>query len=83
MVFVLQDSVYGKNYNEPGIGEKKTATGKKRPAPEDDPALKEALAEHDYKVCCSMLTHLQLHRSCDGFAPSASFSFMILRCALH
>ena len=46
----MQDSVYGPGYNEPGFGKKPAAAGKKRAAPEDDPALKEALAEHDFKV---------------------------------
>ena len=50
MLLAVQNSVYGANHNEAGIGKKAPATGKKRPAPEDDSALKDALAQHDYKV---------------------------------
>ncbi|CAL5220319.1 g2309 [Coccomyxa viridis] len=46
----FRNSVYGANHNEPGIGKKSASTPKKRPAPEDDPALKDALAQHDYKA---------------------------------
>ena len=53
---LLQDSVYGANHNEPGFGKKAAATGKKRAAPEDDPALQEALKEHDYAVSCCPTT---------------------------
>ena len=57
----MQNSVYGANHNEPGIGKKAAATPKKRPAPEDDPALKDALAQHDYKVLHSCNNQLQIH----------------------
>ncbi len=50
VLLAVQNSVYGANHNEPGIGKKSASTPKKRPAPEDDPALKDALAQHDYKV---------------------------------
>ena len=46
----MQDSVYCPGYNEPSFGKKPAVTGRKRAAPEDDPALKEALAEHDFTV---------------------------------
>ena len=59
VLLAVQNSVYGANHNEPGIGKKSANTPKKRPAPEDDPALKDALAQHDYKVLPSYNDHLQ------------------------
>lgn len=46
----MQESVYGANYNEPGFGKKAATTSQKRSAPDDDPALQEAAAKHDFKV---------------------------------
>ena len=57
----VQNSVYGADHNEPGIGKKAAATPKKRPAPRDDPALKDALAQHDYKVLRSKNYRFQIY----------------------
>lgn len=47
---MLQASVYGEGYDEPGFGPKRQAADKKRPNPEEEAALKDALAETDYAV---------------------------------
>jgi hypothetical protein len=42
--------VYGDGYDEPGFGAKRQTAGKKRPTPEEEAALKEAMGDTDYQV---------------------------------
>ena len=50
-----QVSVYGGDYNEPGLGEKKPAA--KRKAPEVSADILQAVADVDYKVRANHLLH--------------------------
>ncbi|CAL8470635.1 g10177 [Coccomyxa elongata] len=45
----FRTSVYGPDYDEPGFGAKKPTAGNKRPAPEEEAALMEALEGIDYE----------------------------------
>ena len=51
----MQTSVYGPDYDEPGFGAKKPTAGKKRPAPEEEAAMQEALAGTDYEVAIKLV----------------------------
>ncbi len=42
--------MYGDSYDEPGFGANRPTAGKKRPNPEEEAALKEAMADFDYQV---------------------------------
>ena len=42
--------MYGDGYDEPGFGAKRQTAGKKRPNPEEEAALKEAMGDTDYQV---------------------------------
>ncbi|EIE22641.1 ATP-dependent DNA helicase ii [Coccomyxa subellipsoidea C-169] len=45
----FRTSVYGNSYDEPGFGAKRPTAGKKRPNPEEEAVLKEAMADFDYQ----------------------------------
>lgn len=54
MAASMQTSVYGPDYDEPGFGAKKPTAGRKRPAPEEEAALMEALEGIDYEVAIAV-----------------------------